>query len=135
VGGAIMPGLRLQLRSLFRDTAALPEIELPSELPPRWSHNTNEAIASGILYPICAGIRDFILDWEQLFPIDKTSTDRHHQILITGGDGETLLRYLKLTLPEHLIDRIQLDCQLVFHGIAAIIRQNQYTLHGHNPIS
>ncbi len=114
VGGAIVPGLRLQLRALFTDTAALPEIELPSELPPRWSNNTNDAIASGILHTICSGIRDFICDWEKLFP--------DSQIIITGGDAEILIRCLKSTLPEDLIDRIQLDRQLVFHGIAAVIR-------------
>jgi type III pantothenate kinase len=116
VGGAIMPGLRLQFYSLFTDTAALPKIELPGELPARWSNNTSDAIASGILHTVCSGIRDFIYDWEVLYPNSK--------ILITGGDGEILIRYLRSTLAEDLADQIYLDRQLLFRGIAAIIQSS-----------
>ena len=37
VGGAILPGLKLQLQSLAKNTAALPEIQLPTQLPRRWA--------------------------------------------------------------------------------------------------
>jgi type III pantothenate kinase len=113
VGGAIMPGLRLQFNSLFTDTAALPEIELPSKLPSRWGNNTSDAIASGILHTVCSGLRDFIGDWEKLYP--------HSKILVTGGDGEILTRYLQSILAKDLTDRIYLDRQLLFRGLVAII--------------
>jgi type III pantothenate kinase len=112
VGGAIMPGLRLQLRSLSTGTAALPEVELPGQLPSRWNNNTNDAIASGILHTISSGIRDFVLDWERFCP--------DSQIVFTGGDGEILTGYLQLILPEQLVRRIVFDRELLFRGVVAI---------------
>jgi type III pantothenate kinase len=110
IGGAILPGLRLQINSLATGTAALPEIGLPQQLPPRWSDNTPGSIASGILHTVSAGIRDFILDWQQLFP------DSH--IVFTGGDGELLAKYLEL----ESIDRVSIDRQLLFHGLASLLQ-------------
>jgi type III pantothenate kinase len=109
VGGAILPGLRLQLRSLATGTAALPQIELPKQLPPRWSNDTPGSITSGILYTISAGVRDFIEDWLRLYP--------QSQIIFTGGDGEILVKYLQLDS----IDRIKLDNQLLFKGLSAFL--------------
>ena len=117
VGGAIMPGLRLQFQSLFKDTSALPEVELQLELPSRWSNNTHDAIASGILYTISTGIRDFILDWEKLFP--------DSQIILTGGDGAILNTYLQPILPEALAQKVRVDRELIFEGILAIVTHNQ----------
>jgi type III pantothenate kinase len=109
VGGAILPGLRLQLRSLTMGTAALPAIEIPSQLPSRWSENTSDSIASGILHTVTAGIKSFIQNWRKLYP--------HSQIVFTGGDGEILHGYLQ----ADLIADIRLDRQLLFHGLAAIL--------------
>jgi type III pantothenate kinase len=109
VGGAILPGLRLQLRSLATGTAALPQIELPKQLPPRWSNDTPGSITSGILYTISDGVRDFIEDWLRLYP--------QSQIIFTGGDGEILVKYLQLDS----IDRIKLDNQLLFKGLSAFL--------------
>jgi type III pantothenate kinase len=109
IGGAILPGLRLQLRSLATGTAALPAIELPDKLPPRWSHSTPESIASGTLYTVTAGINDFIQDWQQLYP--KT------QVVLTGGDGAALINYLQANLSS----RIKLDRDLLFYGLSSIL--------------
>ncbi len=113
VGGAILPGLKLQFRSLFIGTAALPEVVLPSQLPDRWSDDTQGAIASGILHTISSGIKDFIDNWQQLFPSSK--------IIFTGGDGEILARYLGEILPAGLTDRVVIDRQLIFHGFSAVV--------------
>lgn len=115
VGGAILPGLRLQLRSLAVGTAALPQIELPPQLPPRWSDNTPGSIASGILYTVSAGIIDFIQDWDRLYP--------DSQIVFTGGDGELLNGYIQ-AMSGHLAVRVRCDRQLLFHGLAAILARN-----------
>jgi type III pantothenate kinase len=109
IGGAILPGLRLQIRSLYAGTAALPEIILPSQLPPRWSDNTPGSIASGILHTVSAGIIDFIRDWQQLFP--------ESQIIFTGGDSKLLSAYLQV----NSLDRISSDPDLIFHGLASIL--------------
>jgi type III pantothenate kinase len=109
VGGAILPGLRLQLRSLATGTAALPAIELPRQLPPRWSDNTPGSISSGILHTVSSGISDFIQDWQQLYP--------QSQIIFTGGDGAALINYLQANLSNSL----KLDRDLLFHGLSAIL--------------
>jgi len=63
--GAILP--RLQLQSLAQRTGGLPLVEIGdlASLPPRWA--LNEAIQSGVIYTIIAGIRDFIQVWQE-FP-------------------------------------------------------------------
>jgi type III pantothenate kinase len=114
VGGAILPGLRLQLRSLFTGTAALPEIILPPQLPPRWSDNTPGAIASGILYTVSAGVSDFIRDWQQLYPASY--------IILTGGDGELLTGYLQANLTVDFGERVRFDRDLLFAGLSAILQ-------------
>jgi type III pantothenate kinase len=111
IGGAILPGLRLQIRSLYTGTAALPEIILPPQLPPRWSDNTPGAIASGILHTVSAGVSDFIREWQHLYPAS--------QIVFTGGDGDILTRYIQANL-NISIDRLVSDRQLLFHGMAAL---------------
>ncbi len=116
-GGAIMPGLKLQFRSLFVGTAALPEVILPAQLPPRWSADTTGAIASGVLHVISSGIRDFINDWQQLFPDSK--------VIFTGGDGEILAGYLQSILAGDLDANWVIDRQLIFHGFSAIVNQTQ----------
>jgi type III pantothenate kinase len=113
IGGAILPGLRLQLCALSVGTAALPEIILPQQLPPRWSNNTPDSIASGILYTVIAGISDFIRDWQQLYP--------QSHIIFTGGDGVLLSGYLQANLSKHLGVNIKLDRQLLFNGLSALL--------------
>ena len=117
IGGAILPGLKLQLRSLSDGTAALPEIALPDRLPPRWSNNTPDAIASGVVYTVIAGISDFMHDWQQLFP--------DADIILTGGDGELLTRYLQAYLSISLLEKIRFDRNLLFTGLAAILPEHR----------
>ena len=112
VGGAILPGLRLQFRSLVVGTAALPAVVLPAQLPQRWSDRTEGAIASGILHVVSSGVKDFITDWQQLFP--------DSQIIFTGGDGDILATYLDSILSPELKVKIVVDRQLIFHGFSAI---------------
>ncbi len=113
-GGAILPGLSLQLSSLATKTGSLPQVELPSQLPARWGLTTPNAILSGVIYTIIAGIRDFIINWQQSFP--------QTQIVLTGGDGELLLSYLKTEYPE-LAAKIVIEKNLILKGIALIRTQ------------
>jgi type III pantothenate kinase len=113
VGGAILPGLRLQICSLYTGTAALPEIVLPPQLPPRWSDNTPGSISSGILHTVSAGISDFIRDWQQLLP--------ESQIIFTGGDGELLTRYIRSNSQLNLIERVMFDRNLLCYGMSIIM--------------
>jgi type III pantothenate kinase len=110
VGGAIVPGLRSQLTALSKKTAALPEINLPTHLPSRWALNTEDAIASGIVYGAIAIINDFINHWYDLFP-DST-------VILTGGDGKLLYEYLRDR--QLLTSDIAFDPHLIFWGMESV---------------
>lgn len=110
-GGAILPGLQLQMRSLFQSTASLPEIKLDSiSLPPRWGRTTPEAIQSGVIYSTLAGMQDFITDWQQRYPAAT--------IVLTGGDGALLFQHLQRRSP--VIPRLTLEPNLIFWGMQRI---------------
>lgn len=116
VGGAILPGLQLQLRSLAEHTASLPQLShathSPLYLPPRWSTTTSESIWSGVVHTLLSGIRDFILAWQQ-----EVSGGA---ILLTGGDG-ALLRDLLSQQAADLSEQIQWDPHLIFRGMQAVV--------------
>jgi type III pantothenate kinase len=112
VGGAILPGLNLQFRSLFKHTAALPQVTIPTTLPSRWAKDTAGAIQSGIMYTILAGIKDFIDAWQVEFEIGK--------VVITGGDRSIIHQFLcsqNLLIETNLLT----DSQLIFWGFQNLI--------------
>jgi type III pantothenate kinase len=108
VGGAILPGLGLQLSSLGEKTAGLPLISLPDNLPLRWAADTVGAIESGVVRGVVAAVKDFIEDWRSLFPDSK--------IALTGGDRTLLLKYLASTFPDTAISLIDAP-EVIFWGI------------------
>jgi len=115
VGGAILPGLDLQLRSLVGGTAALPFFGGNLiDVPNRWGRSTIESIRSGVVYTLLAGVRDFVKDWQQKFPESK--------IILTGGDSPLLENYLQGLEPS-LSGKLIIDPDLIFAGIKAIIHQ------------
>ncbi len=112
VGGAILPGLKLQLQSLANKTAALPQISLPNNLPNRWALDTPEAIESGVIYTVLAGIKDYIQDWFDQFPSSH--------IVLTGGDAKLLLGYLQEQFPT-IAAKLILDANLIFWGMRSLV--------------
>ena len=114
IGGAILPGLGLQFQSLSQKTAALPFIDISSIpiLPPRWALNTEEAISSGVIYTLLAGIHNFITDWLQKFPTSS--------IALTGGDRQILGGYLKQLFPE-ISAQVFIDEYLIFWGMRDLL--------------
>jgi type III pantothenate kinase len=113
IGGAILPGLGLQLKSLTRGTAALPTTQLPTQLPPRWAMQTASAIESGVIYTLLAGMRDFLEDWQSQFPDSR--------IALTGGDSLVLVSYLQSQFPEIARQLIR-DPYLIFWGMRSVIQ-------------
>ena len=111
VGGAILPGLGLQLQSLSSQTAALPKIEFSGSLPTRWALTTSEAMESGIIYTVLAGMRDFITDWRLQFP--------QSNIVFTGGDCKLLGQYWQGYALE-MAKKVILDTNLIFWGMKSI---------------
>lgn len=108
IGGAILPGVKLQIETLFFNTAALPEVEILEDFIPRWARNTPHAIQSGVTYSIVGGIKGFIDDWLEKYPSSS--------IILTGGDTLLLKKYFLKIYPL-LADKIIFDSDLIFYGI------------------
>ncbi|WP_042341175.1 pantothenate kinase [Calothrix sp. PCC 7507] len=116
VGGAILPGLGLQFATLNQKTGQLPQVETGRvSLPPRFALNTPEAIQSGVIYTLVAGIKDFIAAWWELFP--------ESNIAITGGDRLLLVNYLE-ALDSAIAKRLIIEPNLIFWGIGKIMTNN-----------
>ncbi|MGG6294446.1 pantothenate kinase [Leptolyngbya sp. AN02str] len=110
LGGAIAPGLTLQLRSLGEGTAALPSAQLQflNHMPNRWSTDTSTAILSGVLHLAAAAICDYGGAWQAQYPTGA--------IALTGGDGPILYEFLQHRQPA-MASTITLDPHLLFRGI------------------
>lgn len=114
VGGAIAPGLGLQLRMLNQATAALPTVAIPASLPPRWANNTPDSILSGVIYSTLDSILRFHQHWTQEFSNSHT--------VLTGGDGQALFGLLQEKFQREPIgsgaDNIHFDEHLIFRGMS-----------------
>ncbi|MDJ0660543.1 MAG: pantothenate kinase [Crocosphaera sp.] len=117
IGGAILPGLKLQVDSLSNQTAALPNIELPKKLGDRWANNTEDAIMSGILYTVLSGLKTFIDDWLIKYPNSK--------IVLTGGDAEKLYDYWQQVNYEQW-ENLIVDQNLIFWGMRSLYLSDVY---------
>jgi type III pantothenate kinase len=116
VGGAILPGLRLQFQSLGQSTAALPTLVTENiQIPTRWAMNTAESISSGVVYSIASSLNSFIQDWLTRFPSSS--------IYITGGDMMFISNLLRQYLP-HLTSTLRPEKDLAFLAISTL-RQYQ----------
>ncbi|MEA5569654.1 pantothenate kinase [Calothrix sp. UHCC 0171] len=111
-GGAILPGLSLQLTTLANRTGQLPNVELPQQLPQRLAMNTPGAIQSGVIYSLLAGIRDFVETWWWDFPDGK--------VIMTGGDSKIIHAYWRSHYP-HIRDRITVERHLILWGMRELI--------------
>lgn len=114
IGGAILPGIGLQFASLGQQTGQLPLVKIPNFpfLPPRFALNTTDAIQSGVIYTLIAGIKNFIEAWWPLFPDGK--------IAIKGGDRTLLINYLQALYPE-IAAYLIVEPNLIFWGMQQII--------------
>jgi type III pantothenate kinase len=111
VGGAILPGLSLQLASLAQKTGQLPLVELPQKLPQRYALNTEEAMQSGIIYTLVAGIKDFVEAWWCDFPESK--------VAIKGGSCTLIVNYMRSQYPE-IAARLIVEPNLIFWGMRSL---------------
>ncbi|MCH7884264.1 MAG: type III pantothenate kinase [Planctomycetes bacterium] len=85
LGGAILPGVDLQLRALHEHTAILPEVaRVVPELP--YGRNTVEAIQNGVCRGIAGAARGLIESY-------ATHLNRWPQVIATGGDVQFLQPY------------------------------------------
>ena len=85
LGGAILPGIRMQLKALHEHTAVLPEVQpgIP-ELP--YGRNTTEAIQNGVCRGLTGAVRGLVEAY-------ATNLNRWPQVVATGGDVAFLAPY------------------------------------------
>jgi type III pantothenate kinase len=107
-GGAIMPGLELQARSLVMGTEALPQIELNQGAAIRLpATNTADAIRAGIVLGVASAL-DGMID---RYADNRQRSSDSFSVVLTGGDAPLLspqLRKLHQTIPN-------LVCQGLLH--------------------
>lgn len=115
VGGAILPGLGLQLSMLAEGTDALPIAPPPTSCPPLWAQDTVGAIQAGVVHSLIAMVRQVCQTWRKRFPLGN--------IVITGGDSDLFLAYLKdcddflLDINHNSLALIPSDPTLLFKGM------------------
>ncbi|OIO27381.1 MAG: hypothetical protein COZ31_07550 [Nitrospirae bacterium CG_4_10_14_3_um_filter_44_29] len=86
-GGAIMPGLELMRKSLFSDTAQLPDVAVSKPLSPL-GKDTAECIRSGIVYGTAGAVERIMSEVEKM-------EAESFKIVVTGGNAEFVLPFLR----------------------------------------
>ncbi len=109
LGGMILPGVRLSLKSLSSGTSQLPEIGL--EPPKKFiGTNTVDCMKSGILYSTAYGIDGFIENIEKELGEKVT-------VIATGGLAKAIVPLCKST--------ITVDDELLLKGLMDIYNKNK----------
>ncbi len=113
LGGAIAPGVSLQLRALHEWTGALPKVDFDVPVG-ALGRSTEQAILHGVYH----GARGMVKEL-----VENYATDMGHwpDIVVTGGDGE------KLFGGWELVHAVSLD--LTFYGVA-LAYANHHIKHG-----
>lgn len=97
LGGAILPGVRLQFQALHEHTGQLPLA--PSELPELpYGRDTIEALQTGVLRGIAGAVRNIVEGY-------ATSLSRWPQVVATGGDVVLMMPICDFldTTVQHLV--------------------------------
>ena len=99
VGGAILPGPRMQLRTLHEYTASLPEVE-PGFPESVYGRNTTEAMQTGVCRGVVGAVRNLVEGY-------ATALYKWPQVVATGGDLEMMAPQCDFldTLVPHLVLR------------------------------
>lgn len=85
-GGAIMPGLELMRKSLFSDTAQLPDVTVSNPMSPL-GKDTVECIRSGIVYGTAGAVERIMAG------VEKMETEKF-KVVVTGGNAEFIVPFL-----------------------------------------
>ncbi len=99
LGGAILPGLRMQLRALHEFTACLPEVEpAVPDLP--YGRSTPQAMQTGVCRGMAGSVRGLVEGY-------ATHLNRWPQVVATGGDLDLIAPHCDFldVLVSHLVLR------------------------------
>ena len=87
IGGIIMPGVDVQLKSLYEKTSKLPKIE-PKEIEKVIGYDTETCILSGVIRGVACAIDGLIIQCEE--ELGEKAT-----VIGTGGQIELISKYMK----------------------------------------
>ena len=111
IGGAILPGIHLQLECLHHRTAQLPGVS--AQIPPTpYGANPTTAIQAGVLYGTAGALRHLIGELQHLI----ASPDTPAPVYLTGGDAPLLQQLLPDMPWKH-------SPNLLFIGIHALLQR------------
>jgi type III pantothenate kinase len=82
LGGAIAPGVRLQLEALHDKTAQLPAVRFSAPTDP-WGTSTQQAILHGVFHGIRGMVKELVENY-------ATELGQWPDLIATGGDAATL---------------------------------------------
>ena len=108
MGGAILPGLNLQAKSLHDGTAQLPQIDINSPQSV-YGASTEDAICNGVLYGVIGALREITERY-------ATELGIWPELIVTGGNAELIGQH------TDIIDHIVPD--LCIRGIALAYRKH-----------
>lgn len=108
LGGAILPGLAMQARSLHEGTAQLPEVGIRSPTGV-YGETTEEAILHGVVFGVVGSLREIVERY-------ATELTTWPDLVATGGNAELIARH------TDIIDRVVPD--LCLRGIALAHRRH-----------
>lgn len=109
LGGAIVPGLKMGLEALNRNTAQIPKIDFVKQ-PKVIGHNTEECLLSGAYYGTAAMVDGLVKDIEE-------SLEESVNVFLTGGNAEAVKPYIKT--------KAIYEPNLLMHGLADIYLDNK----------
>ena len=110
-GGRLLAGAALQLRALAAETAGLPGLEQPLDLPlDLWPRSTPEAMAAGVLRGLAAALAAAGREAQTSCP--------GCSFWLTGGDGPLLKPLLQQLLASYM--PLQLAPDLALEALAAL---------------
>jgi type III pantothenate kinase len=106
LGGVIFPGVRLMREALYRDTRQIPAEDQGQ--PTVFGQSTRDCVWGGTTYAVAAAIDGIAERMEEKLPGET-------QRLLTGGDADLLLPYLR--------GRYRLEPELIFQGLLVMAGQ------------
>ncbi len=105
-GGAILPGVQMQLNSMHEHTALLPELHYEHPAAGPWGRNTSQAMLQGVHYGIRGAVRLLAERYAE-------EVGAYPQILATGGDADALFtedEFIERIVPNLTLIGIAITC-------------------------
>ncbi|MFG0252136.1 MAG: type III pantothenate kinase [Phycisphaerales bacterium JB038] len=105
-GGAIMPGVQMQLSAMHEHTALLPELQYEHPADEPWGRNTSQAMLQGVHFGIRGAVRMLAERYAE-------EVGAYPQILATGGDADALFNedeFIERIVPNLTLIGIALTC-------------------------